>query len=42
MENFSFEANREEKWAINLEGRLVEIPTVVIDEIRVRPTHQMG
>lgn len=42
MENSNFEVNREEKWAINLEGRIVEIPSMVIDEIRARLTHQMG
>ena len=42
MEAFNSEANREEKWAINLEGRIVEIPSVVIDEVRARPTHKMG
>lgn len=42
MEAFNSEANWEEKWAINLEGRIVEIPSVVIDKIQARPTHKMG
>ena len=30
------------RWAINLEGMVVEIPEVVIAEIQANPTHVMG
>ena len=29
-------------WAIYVKGKIMEIPTVVIDEIRANPTHKMG
>ena len=42
MESSDSQVKQMVKWAINLEGRVVEIPEIVIDQIRACPTTQMG
>uniref|UniRef100_A0A7N2MG54 AP2/ERF domain-containing protein n=1 Tax=Quercus lobata TaxID=97700 RepID=A0A7N2MG54_QUELO len=42
MNSSSSQLMVELRWAINFNGRVVEIPKVVIAEIRVKPTHVMG
>ena len=42
METSSSIANQEIKWAINVDGLIMEIPQVIIDEIIAHPTHTMG
>lgn len=40
--NFSSQLGQNQRWAINLEGVVVEIPEVVLVEIRAYPTRTIG
>lgn len=42
MESSDLQVKQTVKWATNLEGRVLEIPKIVIDQIRACPTTQMG
>lgn len=42
MACFVSQAQSHPLWAVNVEGMIVEVPAVVIEEIRTRPTHVMG
>lgn len=42
IQNFCLRSQQETRWAINLKGTVIEIPEVVITEIRANPTHLMG
>lgn len=42
IQNFCSRPQQGTRWAINLEGTVIEIPEVVITEIRANPTHVMG
>lgn len=41
-EESSSVATLETRWAINVDGTMVEILWVIVEEIRARPTHTMG
>ena len=42
MENSNLVPNPTAKWAINVDRLIVEIPKVIIEEIRAHPTRPMG
>nr|POE55078.1 hypothetical protein CFP56_26659 [Quercus suber] len=42
MESSNSAATQGTKWAINVDGMIVEIPRVIIEEIRAHPTHTIG
>ena len=42
MKNLNSVAHHKMKWAINVKGSIVEIPRVIIEEIRARPTNSLG
>lgn len=42
MENLNSAIQRKMKWAINVEGSIMEIPRVITEEIRAQPTHSWG